>query len=125
MPWDLELNRAGQSLIDDAKCYQTVRHLSWLKVLGVPTVFRNAFVSKVDEQPLRQRYQCKNCHLRFDDSPRQFWLVIINLYRLDVVSVLDGIKPASNQQIAAELDLWDDVQQMSDQLREALSRSPR
>lgn len=95
-------------------------------MLGVPSVTHNAEVKQGFDQtqPLRQRYQSKDCHLRFDDliqtilaghhqplRVRMLWLYLMGLN-------------LSNQQIAAELDLnKDDVQQMSDQLREGIVQS--
>jgi len=47
-------------------------------------------------QPLRQRYQNKDCHLRFDDLIQTPWLVITNLLQSKDVAVLDGIKPVKS-----------------------------
>lgn len=76
-------------------------------MLGVPTVTHNAAVKEgfAETQPLRQRYHCKDCHLRFDDltqtilaghhQPLRVWMLCLYLMGLNL----------SNQQIAAELDL--------------------
>ena len=68
--------------------------------------------------------QCKDCQVRFDDlsqtifaghhQPLRVWMLYLYLMGLNL----------SNQQIAAELDLnKDDVQQMTDQLREGIVQS--
>lgn len=115
-----------QSLIDDAKWYETVRHLRWLEGVSCPKCNLKRIVKQgFDEtQSWRQRYQCKDCHLRFDDlsytifaghhQPLRVWMLCLYLMGLNL----------SNQQIAAELDLnKDDVQVMTDQLREGIVRS--
>ncbi len=95
-------------------------------VLGV---IQNATVKQgFDEiESLRQRYQCKDCHLRFDDlsrtifaghhQPLRVWMLCLYLMGLNL----------SNQQIAAELDLnKDDVQLRTEQLREGIvKRKPQ
>lgn len=74
-----------------------------------------------ETQVKRQRYQCKDCHIRFDDltgtifaghhQPLRTWVLCLYLMGLNL----------SNQQIAQELDLnKDDVQQMTSQLREGI-----
>jgi transposase-like protein len=66
-----------------------------------------------ETEPWRQRYQCKDCQVRFDDlsptifaghhQPLRVWMLCLELMGLSL----------SNQQIAAELALnKDDVQQM-------------
>jgi transposase-like protein len=61
-----------QTLIDEAKCYEIIRQIRWsagvscLKCEGSQVVKRG-----FDEtQAKRQRYQCKDCHIRFDDLTR-------------------------------------------------------
>ncbi len=58
-----------QTLIDDAKCYESIRHLRWPEGVSCPKCDSKLVVKQgFDEtQPLRQRYQCKTCHSRFDD----------------------------------------------------------
>lgn len=112
-----------QSLIDDAKCYETIRHLRWPEGVSCPKCDSKRIVKQgFDEtQFWRQRYQCKDCQVRFDDlshtifaghhQPLRVWMLCLYLMGLNL----------SNQQIAAELDLnKDDVQQMTDQLREGI-----
>jgi transposase-like protein len=76
---------------------------------------------------MRQRYQCKDCQLRFDDlsqtifagdrQPLGVWMLCLYLLGLNL----------SNQQIAAELDLNQaDVQRLTEQLREGIvQRQPQ
>jgi len=115
-----------QSLIDDAKCYETVRHLRWAEGVSCPKCDSKRIVKQgFDEtQSLRQRYQCKDCQARFDDlsntinachhQPLRVWMLCLYLMGLNL----------SNQQIAAELELnKDDVQVMTNQLREGIVQS--
>jgi len=101
-----------QTLIDEQKCYKTLRQLRWPEGVtcskcGAKSVVKRGF----DEtQPHRQRYQCQTCRARFDESdtifaghhqPLQTWILCLYLMGLNL----------STHQIAAELDLnKDDVQ---------------
>jgi transposase-like protein len=118
-----------QSLIDDAKCYETVRDLRWPDGVRCPHCGSGA-VSKRghdERQQHRQRYVCKGCGRQFDDlsetifeghhQPLRVWVLCLYFMGLNL----------SNQQIAAELDLNpDDVQDRTTQLREgiAVKKSP-
>jgi transposase-like protein len=112
-----------QSLIDDAKCFETVRTLRWPD--GVSCPHCNSFdVTKQgrdDTQPERQRYLCQACERRFDDltdtifaghhQPLRVWILCLYFMGLNL----------SNHQIAHELDLnKDDAQQMTSQLRQGI-----
>ena len=58
-----------QSLIDDTKCFETIRSLRWPDGIHRP-VCNSSEVSKQgrdDTQPHRQRYRCTACDRRFDD----------------------------------------------------------
>jgi transposase-like protein len=103
-------------LIDDHKCYETVRHLRWPN--GVCCVeCGSAAVTKRGKHetyPARQRYACNDCGRQFDDltgsifagrhQPLQTWIACLYLMGLNL----------SNQQIAQELSLHkDDVHQMT------------
>jgi len=109
-----------QTLIDEQKCYETIRQLRWPEGLvcskcGAKSVVKRGF----DEtQSYRQRYQCQTCRARFDDlsdtilaghhQPLQTWIFCLYLMGLNL----------STHQIAAELELnKDDAQQMTSQLR--------
>ena len=107
-------------LIDDAKCYQTIRQMRWPDGVRCarcdsPQVAKRG---RDDRQPERQRYRCIHCCCQFDDltgtvfanhhQPLRKWVLCLDLMGLNL----------SNQQIAQELDLnKDDVHQMTQQLR--------
>ena len=76
-----------QALIDDAKCFETVRMIRWPDGVRCPEC-DSAEVTKDgrdDTQPARQRYQCHGCWKRFDDltgtifagrhEPMQTWII--------------------------------------------------
>jgi transposase-like protein len=110
-------------LLDDAKCFATVRQLRWPTGVACPhcdgrQVLKQGFD---DSQPDRQRYQCQGCGKKFDDltntifaghhQPLRVW--VLGLYFL-------GLN-LSNAQIAQELGLHpDDAQRMTTQLREGI-----
>ena len=109
-----------QTLIDEQKCYATVRQLRWPEGVTCSKCDSKHVVKRgFDEtQPHRQRYQCQACQSRFDDlshtvfaghhQPLQTWILCLYLMGLNL----------STHQIAAELDLnKDDAQQMTSQRR--------
>jgi transposase-like protein len=114
-----------QSLIDDAKCFETVRTLHWPEGTSCPHC-ASVDITKQgrdDTQPERQRYQCQSCERRFDDltdtifaghhQPLRVWILCLYFMGLNL----------SNRQIAQELDLnQDDAQQMTSQLRQGIVR---
>jgi len=111
-------------LIDDHKCYETVRQLRWPNGVccvecGSASVTKRG---KHETHPARQRYVCRHCGRQFDDltgslfagrhQPLQTWIACLYLMGLNL----------SNQQIAQELNLHkDDVHQMTSELRQAVS----
>ena len=112
-----------QNLIDDAKCFETIRALRWPE--GVRCVHCGSVaVSKQGRdsaQPERRKYRCKDCERWFDDltetifaarhRPLRTWVLCLYFMGLNL----------SNRQIAQELDLnKDDVQRMTQQLREGI-----
>jgi len=112
-----------QSLIDDAKCFETVRRLRWPDGVQCPTCDSSKITKQgCDEtQPERQRYLCKSCEQRFDDltdtifaghhQPLRVWILCLYFMGLNL----------SNQQIAQELDLHpSDAHQMTGQLRQGI-----
>ena len=112
-----------QALLDDAKCFETVRMTRWPDGVRCPEC-DSAEVTKDgrdDTQPARQRYQCHGCWKRFDDltgtifaghhQPLRVWILCLYFMGLNL----------SNEQIAQELDLDpDDTQVMTTQLREGI-----
>ena len=112
-----------QALIDNAKCFETVRAMRWPEGIRCPECgcAEVAKDGRDDTQPDRQRYQCHGCWKRFDDltgtifaghhQPLRVWILCLYLMGLDL----------SNEQIAQELDLDpDDAQEMASQLREGI-----
>ena len=109
-----------QNLIDDAKCYATVREMRWSKGVVCPQCGSEDITKRGhdERQKDRQRYACNGCQRQFDDltgtifeghhQPLRVWILCLYFMGLNL----------SNQQIAAELDLnKDDVQAMTTQLR--------
>ncbi len=117
-----------QALIDDAKCFETVRSLRWPDGVRCPDCDSAEVIKKGrDERQLaRRRYQCRACRQRFDDltgtifaghhQPLRVWVLCLYFMGLNL----------SNEQIAQELDLNpDDAQKMAGQLREGVvARKP-
>lgn len=109
-----------QSLIDEAKCYFTIRAIRWPEGVRCSKCNSEQVIKQGfdDTQAHRQRYLCKACVCRFDDltatifaghhQPLQTWVLCLYMMGLNL----------SNQQIAQELDLDpDDAQEMATQLR--------
>jgi transposase-like protein len=112
-----------QSLIDNAKCYETVRTIRWPDGVKCPHCGAADIIKRGrdEQQKERQRYKCRGCQRQFDDlsqtifeghhQPLRVWILCLYFMGLNL----------SNQQIAAELDLnKDDVQAMTTQLREGV-----
>ena len=112
-----------QALIDDAKCFETIRAMRWPD--GVRCTERgSARVTKDrrdDTQPERQRYHCPGCRKRFDDltdtifaghhQPLRVWALCPYFMGLNL----------PNEQIAQELGIDpDDAQVMASRLREGI-----
>jgi transposase-like protein len=109
-----------KNLIDEVQCYQTVRALRWPNGIECPSCqFKQVLKRGFDDTELaRQRYECHDCHKRFDDltdtifaglhQPLKVWVLCLYFMGLNI----------SNAQIAQELAVNDsDVQQMTTQLR--------
>lgn len=112
-----------QHLIDDAKCFQTVRELRWPDGVRCPHCHGDQLTKRGfdDTQPDRQRYLCKGCQRQFDDltdtvfashhQRLKIWILCLYFMGLNL----------SKTQIAKELNLnKDDVHQMTTQLREGI-----
>ena len=109
-----------QSLIDDAKCFETVRDLRWPDGVRCPPC-ESPEITKHgcdDTPPERQRYLCKSCERRFDDlthtifaghhQPLKVWILCLYFMGLNL----------SNEQIAHELSINEsDAYQMTTALR--------
>ena len=90
-----------QDLIDDAKCYQTIRDMRWPDGVTCPhcssaSVIKNG---RDDTQPHRQRYECRGCRQRFDDltdtifaghhHPLRTWIACLYLMGLNLSGITD------------------------------------
>ena len=111
------------NLIDDAKCFQTLREMRWPNGVVCPACGSSQVKKrgKDETQAHRQRYHCGACGRHFDDltdtifaghhRPLRMWILCLYLMGLNL----------SNQQIAQELGLnKEDVQQMTCLLREGI-----
>jgi transposase-like protein len=111
------------NLIDDLKCFETVRSLRWPDGVSCPHCASSQVIHKGcdDTQPARQRYACSTCQRRFDDltgtifaghhQPLRVWILCLYFMGMNI----------SNEQISKELDLnHDDTQKMTSQLREGI-----
>jgi transposase-like protein len=109
-----------QNLIDDAKCYETVRALRWPEGVRCPHCASTQVTKQGRDatQPARQKYHCTACKRYFDDltgtvfaghhQPLRVWILCLYFMGLNL----------SHRQIAQELGLNPgDVQQMTEQLR--------
>ena len=112
-----------RDLIDDARCYETVRSLRWPAGVACPHCQAAGVIKdgRDDTQAHRQRYLCKACGRRFDDltgtifaghhQPLRTWILCLYLMGLNLSSL----------QIAKELDLAkSDVQEMIQLLRQGV-----
>ena len=112
-----------RDLIDDAKCFQTIREMRWPDLVICPHCSSEAVIKdgRDDTQPHRQRYLCRGCQRRFDDltgtifaghhQPLRTWVVCLYFMGLNLSSL----------QIAKELDMdRNDVQAMIQQLRQGI-----
>ena len=112
-----------RAIIDDAKCFETVRELRWPQGVRCVDCDADAVVKhgRDETQPERQRYRCRSCDRCFDDltgtifeghhQPLAVWILCLYFMGLNL----------SNRQIARELDLnTSDVQQMTHQLRQGV-----
>src|SRR4028118_1182043 len=117
------LNLNLTHLIDDAKCYETLRQMRWASGICCPKCKGSKVIKrgKDETQVHRQRYQCKECRAHFDDltdtifahhhQPLRMWILCLYLMGLNL----------SNHQIAQELNLDKDVvHDMTTQLRQGI-----
>jgi transposase-like protein len=110
-------------LIDDVKCFETVRDLRWPQGVTCPHCDAAGITKEGHDttQPARQRYRCQACQKLFDDltgtifaghhQPLRVWILCLYFMGLNL----------SNEQIGRELDLDpDDAQTMTTKLREGI-----
>ena len=111
------------NLIDENQCYESIRKLRWSNGVGCPFCNSKRVIKRgfSDKHSACRRYECKDCHKRFDDltqsifaghhQPLKVWVLCLYLMGLNL----------SNKQIARELNLnSSDVQKMTTQLREGI-----
>jgi transposase-like protein len=117
-----------RALIDDAKCFETVRERRWPHGVRCAHCGAEAVVKhgRDETQPERQRYHCRSCGRYFDDltgtifaghhQPLAVWMLCLYFMGLNL----------SNRQIAKELELNpSDVQHMTRHLRQGVvARKP-
>ena len=110
-----------ENLIDDKKCYETIRGLRWRENGAVCPHCDSAEIikrGKDDQNKHNQRYECNSCSKRFDDitgtifsgrhQPLKIWILFLYFMGLNL----------STSQIAKELNLnKDDAQKMAVILR--------
>ncbi len=112
-----------RNLIDDVKCFQTVRDLRWPQGVTCPHCTSGRITKQGHDttQPARQRYRCQACQKLFDDltgtifaghhQPLRVWILCLYFMGLNL----------SNEQIGQELDLDpDEAQAMTTKLREGI-----
>ena len=112
-----------RDLIDDAKCFQTVRDMRWPDLVTCPHCSTESVIKdgRDDTQAHRQRYTCHGCRKRFDDltgtifagrhEPLRTWIICLSFMGLNLSSL----------QIAKELNMnKGDVQAMVQQLRQGI-----
>nr|WP_246327680.1 transposase [Candidatus Competibacter phosphatis] len=117
-----------QNLLDDVKCYETVRRLRWPDGVRCPHCGAAEITKQGRDttQPARRKYHCERCHRRFDaltetvlagrHQPLRVWILCLYFMGLNL----------SNAQIAQALGLNpDDVQRMTEPLRDGIvARQP-
>ena len=109
-----------KNLIDDKKCYESVRELRWSESIKCPHCkFDNVIKQGFDEtEKERQRYFCKACNKKFDDLTNtvfsnshhslKTWILCLYLMNLNL----------SNRQISKELEISEKMaQSMTERLR--------
>ncbi len=112
-----------RDLIDDAKCFQTVRDMRWPDLVTCPHCSSESVIrdGRDDPQAQRRRYTCHGCRKRFDDltgtifagrhEPLRTWIICLYFMGLNL----------STSQIAKGLDMdRNDVQAMVQLLRQGI-----
>lgn len=112
-----------QHLLDDEKCYETVRQFRWPQGVRCPHCESQTTIKRGrdEREKARQRYECRGCGKRFDDltgtvwanhhQPLKTWMVFLYFMGLNL----------STRQIARELNLnLSDAHHMADVLRKGI-----
>ena len=114
-----------QALIDDFKCFQSIRSMRWPDGVRCPEcgsaeVTRDGYD---DTQPERQRYHCHGCRRRFDDLTGTIFAGHHQPLRVRVLALDFMGSNLSDEQIAQELGIDPDgARVMTSQLREGIVR---
>ena len=110
-------------IIDDAKCYEVVRHLRWPEGVRCPRCDSPGVVKqgRDETEPHRQRYECRACGRRFDDLTETIFAGHHQPLRVWVLGPYFLGLNLSDEQIARELGIDpDDAQVMASRLREGI-----
>src|SRR5713101_644561 len=107
-----------QSLIDDAKCFETVRALRWPDGVCCPSCdsFEITKQGRDDTQSERQRYLCTSCERRFDDvtdtifaghhHPLRVWMLCLYFMGLTLshhhIAAARYLPPSAGQQMTCQ-----------------------
>jgi len=95
-----------QNLMDNAKCFDTVRKIRWSDKITCPDCRSNNVIrfGYDESQPERRKYHCKSCKRYFDDltdtvfaghhQALKTWILCLYLMGLNL----------SNQQIAKKIN---------------------
>ena len=106
-----------QNLIDDIKCFETVRQLRWPQSVTCPHCDSPRITKQGHDttQPERQRYQCQACHKLFDDltgtifaghhQPLRVWILCLYFMGLNLSNepYFPHISPALSRDL---IDSW-------------------
>ena len=112
-----------KDLIDDNRCYETVRRLRWPDGTECPFCRSGHIVKRGtdDKEPARQRYECRSCGRRFDDLSETVFAGRHQALKMWILSLYFMGLNLSNEQISGELSLnSSDVQKMTTRLREGI-----
>ena len=109
--------------IDEVQCYRTVRELRWPDGIRCPSGESTQVIKRGfdDTEPARQRYECTDCHKRFDDLTDTIFAGHHQPLKVCTLCLYFMGLNLSNEQIAQELSVnGNDVYQMTTQLRERI-----
>jgi transposase-like protein len=93
-----------KNLVDDVQCYQTVRDLRWPDGINCPSCKSKHVIKRGfdDTELARQRYECTDCHTRFDDltdtifaghhQPLKVWILCLYFMGLNLSMVRTKIR---------------------------------
>ena len=112
-----------QDLIDEEKCYETIRKLRWPDGIQCPHCQSKCVIKRGrdDQVQARQRYECKECTRRFDDLSETIWANHRQSIKVWVMFLYFMGLNLSSSQIAKELGLnKDDAQYMAEVLRSGI-----